>query len=268
MIKRHFETLPALKEFLMQSTSYQNGELEKFYDDITNYGLYGIIPSTYLLKRFEDVYHLNSLSKSVLGGRYQDIGFEPSLEDGIAAFFGRLKLDLFNKRDLPNELTQLVENKDFITLNDMINLQVKELSLLSQKHVTTIRNEYLISEKYNSHISKFNGLTLIPLEIAKEICTSIKSFVPSPAVREADQMYVPVSKDGSVFSEHCTSTNGFRIGPKGDEYSVDSYDKALADLLSMEPRAYWRRKNSKGHWGIVSVFRWEYKNKSEIYINS
>lgn len=267
MTKEPSETLKALKNFLMQSTSFKKSELEKCYDEIINYGLNGIIPSIEVLTRFEDVYHLNSLSKSVLGGRYQDIGFEPSLEDVIAAFFGRLKLDLFDNRDLPNELTQLVENKDFSTLNDLINIQVKELSQLSQKHVTTIRNEYLISNKYKSHINKLNGLTLIPLEIAKEICTSIKSFVPSPAERKPDQMYVPVSKDGSLFSEHCTSTNGFRIGPKGEEYSVDSYDKALADLLSMKPRAYWRRKNSKGHWGIVSVFRWEYKNKSEIYIN-
>lgn len=66
---------------------------------------------------------------------------------------------------------------------------------------------------------------------------------------------VPVAKDGSWFSPNLLRADGYRIGPKGEEFVIESYADALSELRLMKsPR--WRRPNNSGNWGIVTGVRW------------
>jgi hypothetical protein len=61
--------------------------------------------------------------------------------------------------------------------------------------------------------------------------------------------------DGSRFEPSLKRGVGYRIGPKGSEVVVSTFEEALNALRSMEiPR--WRRPNPAGNWGIVSGIRW------------
>jgi hypothetical protein len=66
---------------------------------------------------------------------------------------------------------------------------------------------------------------------------------------------VPQASDGTVFHPALRRRNGYTIGEKGSERTLDSYEDALATLIQMkEPR--WRRPNKEGNWGIVKGVSW------------
>lgn len=66
---------------------------------------------------------------------------------------------------------------------------------------------------------------------------------------------VPVARDGSKFTPALKRRNGFWIGDKGAEKSVETFEEALSVLRRMMvPR--WRRPNSSGNWGIVAGTDW------------
>lgn len=92
----------------------------------------------------------------------------------------------------------------------------------------------------------------VPQPVAKE------APAPKPAEAVAAQgQLVPVARDGSWFSPDLQRPRGgFTIGAKGEEFVVDSYAEALAQLRLMDvPR--WRRPNAKGNWGIVAAVEWK-----------
>lgn len=68
-------------------------------------------------------------------------------------------------------------------------------------------------------------------------------------------VFVPVSRDGSVFNPGLLRASGFTIGAKGSEQQKDSFWDALVELQSMSA-PMWRRPNDKGNWGIVRGVRW------------
>lgn len=79
---------------------------------------------------------------------------------------------------------------------------------------------------------------------------------------EAERMiFVPVSRDGSMFTPDLMRNGAFRIGEKGEEQDIESYEEALAALNSM-PIPRWRRPNEKGIWGIVSGVAWQRVEKN------
>lgn len=68
-------------------------------------------------------------------------------------------------------------------------------------------------------------------------------------------IFVPVSRDGSVFNPGLLRASGFTIGPKGSERQEESFFDALFGLQEMTV-PMWRRPNEKGNWGIVRGVRW------------
>ena len=69
-------------------------------------------------------------------------------------------------------------------------------------------------------------------------------------------IFVPVARDGSLFTPDLMRNGTYQIGAKGEEENVSNFFDALARLNSMAvPR--WRRPNEKGLWGIVSGVAWQ-----------
>jgi hypothetical protein len=80
-------------------------------------------------------------------------------------------------------------------------------------------------------------------------------LVAEPAT-EGDYVFIPVAADQSRFWPDVRRADGYQIGRKGEERTEPDYFKAL-EMLSRQPRPYWRRPNSAGNWGIVSGKGWE-----------
>lgn len=88
-------------------------------------------------------------------------------------------------------------------------------------------------------------------------------------VVETDEfVFIPEAADGTVFGplscgRGSNGSNRYTVGEKGNEQIFDSYDEALAALISMiTPR--WRRPNSNGNFGIVRAERWRRVSRSEL----
>lgn len=81
--------------------------------------------------------------------------------------------------------------------------------------------------------------------------------------REDGVVTVPEASDGTVFHPGLRRRNGYTIGEKGSEVTVETYDEALAELTRMkEPR--WRRPNKEGNWGIVKAVSWVEWKRNEL----
>jgi hypothetical protein len=68
-------------------------------------------------------------------------------------------------------------------------------------------------------------------------------------------IFLPVARDGSMFTPDVNRGGRYQIGEKGSEESLDNYDAALRRLQAM-PIAKWRRPNENDNWGIVSAIEW------------
>lgn len=93
----------------------------------------------------------------------------------------------------------------------------------------------------------------------------LEGFTPSVADDEEedreDFLFVPVARDGTLFSPNLCGRKGaggqpsYTIGAKGNEKTYDDYEKAIVALAEMSiPR--WRRPNENGNFGIVSAEQW------------
>lgn len=69
-------------------------------------------------------------------------------------------------------------------------------------------------------------------------------------------IFVPVARDGSMFTPDLLRNGVYRIGAKGAEEDVADFSSALARLNAM-PVPRWRRPNENGLWGIVSGVTWQ-----------
>ena len=69
-------------------------------------------------------------------------------------------------------------------------------------------------------------------------------------------IFVPVARDGSMFTPDLRRNGAYRIGAKGEEEDISYFSEALARLNAM-PVPRWRRPNEKGLWGIVSGVAWQ-----------
>ncbi|WP_288959613.1 hypothetical protein [uncultured Sulfitobacter sp.] len=69
-------------------------------------------------------------------------------------------------------------------------------------------------------------------------------------------IFVPVARDGSMFTPDLLRNGVYRIGAKGAEEDVTDFSSALARLNAM-PVPRWRRPNENGLWGIVSGVTWQ-----------
>lgn len=74
---------------------------------------------------------------------------------------------------------------------------------------------------------------------------------------EADQViFVPVSRDGSMFHSGLRRNGTFTIGAKGAERQFEKFEDALGALHCM-PTPRWRRPNEAGFWSIVTGTTWQ-----------
>lgn len=76
-----------------------------------------------------------------------------------------------------------------------------------------------------------------------------------PLADDAEFIWVPVARDGSLFTPACATGNGFQIGPKEAPIAVRDYAVALAKLRIQNPPR-WRRTNAAGNRGLVSAIGW------------
>ncbi len=77
---------------------------------------------------------------------------------------------------------------------------------------------------------------------------------PAPDPRRV--IFVPVARDGSMFTPDLKRNGTYQIGAKGEEENLASFEEALARLNAM-PVPRWRRPNEKAIWGIVSGVSWQ-----------
>lgn len=77
-----------------------------------------------------------------------------------------------------------------------------------------------------------------------------------PAIPADRMIFVPVARDGSMFTPDLQRNGAYRIGAKGCEEDIADFASALARLNAM-PVPRWRRPNEKGLWGIVSGVSWQ-----------
>lgn len=68
-------------------------------------------------------------------------------------------------------------------------------------------------------------------------------------------IFLPVARDGSMFTPDTARSGTYRVGDKGSEKGFEDFQAALSYLQSM-PVAKWRRPNAEGNWGIVSAIDW------------
>jgi hypothetical protein len=76
-------------------------------------------------------------------------------------------------------------------------------------------------------------------------------------------IFVPVSRDGSVFHPGLQRGGKYPIGEKGAEIQIEGFDEALAVLQRMST-PYWRRPNAAGNWGVVAGVRWARLDVSDL----
>lgn len=88
--------------------------------------------------------------------------------------------------------------------------------------------------------------------------TIFKSTATKPQVTveaAATPIFLPVARDGSMFTPDLLRGGHYQVGGKAEERHVADFDEALAALQAM-PVARWRRPNAEGNWGLVSAIEW------------
>lgn len=130
-----------------------------------------------------------------------------------------------------------------------------------------------ISESRMRSIAKRNDEAILPVgedrmvanDRAKAWLSEQTDFLPTISnegssgidAEIVDPIFVPVAADGSRFDITLRRSNGYQVGPKGDEQIFPDYDSALKALTRM-PVAYWRRPSEgSGRRGIVRATHWE-----------
>ncbi len=86
---------------------------------------------------------------------------------------------------------------------------------------------------------------------------------PSQNFTEESYVFVPVSRDGSIFHPGLRGNQGYRVGAKDQERDFASFEDALTALQSLS-KPYWRRQNANGSWVLISGVRWERLSESDL----
>ncbi|MDW3137702.1 hypothetical protein [Vibrio sp. 1288] len=181
------------------------------------------------------------------------------LKNALILFFARLKLDIESGRELAPLLEDARSLVQKINGIDENYLTVHELGLLWDMSSKTVRGEVLSTVDVNQ-LEKRNKLVLVPVSLALSLSQKRRGFTAAEEEETEGMILVPVTINGEFFNHTCRNKKGFRIGPKGGEYLIEDIDFALAELRAMRPKAYWRRQNVNGNWGIVAAIRWELRS--------
>ncbi|MCG6557684.1 hypothetical protein MB818_05705 [Ruegeria sp. 1NDH52C] len=80
----------------------------------------------------------------------------------------------------------------------------------------------------------------------------------------AQPVFVPQSRDGSVFHPGLKRGGAYTVGEKGNERQVDNFEEALSKLQEMRHPSWRRPGRGKGGWGIVSAIHWVRMTPAEL----
>lgn len=77
-------------------------------------------------------------------------------------------------------------------------------------------------------------------------------------------IFVPQSRDGSVFHPGLKRGGSYTVGEKGNEKQIDNFEAALSELQEMRHPSWRRPGRGKGGWGIVSAVHWVRMTQAEL----
>ncbi|MBO9422342.1 hypothetical protein J7481_22720 [Labrenzia sp. R4_2] len=178
----------------------------------------------------------------------------------------------FSAGESPDQITTLLNwAKARQALDNKNPIDPAGLALLGDVSERTIRN--LMSKKQKG-LRNVDGK--VRFEDAEHWLSSKNGFwnsiwntqdtsddLPTEFRREEKYVFVPVSRDGSVFHPGLRDTYGYRVGPKGDQEDFEDYEAALQHLHKAT-HPYWNRKNTNGMRVLLSGNRWERLSKTEL----
>ena len=157
-------------------------------------------------------------------------------------------------------------------------IHISELSSLAGVSEKTVRNLIAPASGSGLRVDAKGG---VPVGQAKQWLESRRDFRssiwhlaenPGPVSPEDEDdnpgledevLFVPVARDGSVFTPDLERNGGFTIGRKSGETKLPDYRLALRHLQEMQ-RPTWRRPNEAGNWGVVTATHWERKTAGEL----
>ena len=148
-------------------------------------------------------------------------------------------------------------------------LDAEGLALLGRVKLSRIRN---MMSGHTPELPK-DVMGLISNEAARSWLEKRDCFLPTVVAvgesytevqgAEIDPIFVPVARDGSIFTPDLKRNGGYQIGDKGAEERCSTYEEALARLQAM-PTAKWRRPNENGNWGIVAAIEWRRVDRDSL----
>jgi hypothetical protein len=140
-------------------------------------------------------------------------------------------------------------------------LDPEGLALLGGVKLSRIRN---MMSGYTPELPK-DTMGLIANEAARSWLEKRDCFLPTVVAAGESftevqsptivPVFVPVARDGSMFTPDLMRNGGYQIGDKGAEEKIANYHEALSRLQAM-PTAKWRRPNENDNWGIVAAIEW------------
>lgn len=193
--------------------------------------------------------------------------------DTVETLVAICPLELWLGEDRPRQLEEtLLLARNRWALDHGLPVEPEALAIFGGVTMGSMRN--LLSGK-TQIFSKIDGK--IAANEALSWLADKRSFFPSiwesarpewdGEVHDLDYMqpvFVPQSRDGSVFHPGLKRGGAYTVGEKGNETQVDSFDAALNEIQEMRHPSWRRPGRGKGGWGIVSAIHWVRMTKSEL----
>lgn len=190
--------------------------------------------------------------------------FSPSafyMSQTIVMAFSRFKVDKFEGRLSCIRTESMTEMFEY-GFED--GLSTVELGLLARMKVQSVRNKLSTRGEFKL-VKDASTYHYLPMSEAVRWLKQQSGYVVPVHGEFTEGVEVPVARDGSFFNTSLRGPKGYRIGKKGEEWVVDSFEEALIELKKMAD-PFWRRPSrTSGVPGIVRGVRWEKKPKSEVF---
>jgi hypothetical protein len=234
------------------SDYYSEGELGPVMHDLLAYAEYGIVLHA-SADRDELAKHVETMIKTVsefwlsLPVKQWQLEEHDEIEPLLNWAKGRWALD----HDEPVEPFALAK------LANMSESSVRNLMSKKENGLRSVKGKVPASEalEWLKTKSKFWNSIWQVQNLADEFL--------APGEIDESYVFVPVSRDGSVFHPGLKGNSGFRVGSKDAEFDFEEFEKALNHLQSM-PKPYWRRQNSNGAWVLIAGLHFERLTQSEL----
>lgn len=235
------------REIFEENASEFHGEIGvgKLFRDLTAYGDYGFVLEPFReveqrrhylegqIQKAEALLSVLPVEKWEIKGKL----FVSKLEKAIA----RWKLD--NGQNLTLAEAVLLSGKALQTVKNAFSGPFKGLNKDSK------RGE-IKAAAYHAWLKGVKGFRYSIWELQfDEKAVSYKETL------DEEMWFLPVAKDGSVFTPEIKRDDIYVIGPEGRETEHADFEEALAALQRMST-PFWRRPSQQGVWTRVSAVEW------------